>query len=128
MTRWFKGTNITIHMPVKEVHGSRSWTVFNKSFLFVGDSLTRYQFFGFAYFLEHKKCPTRFHTSYQCIHVDDHGNEACSKREDPNVCAEVDGIQLGGCGSYYQNLGGGSDGVVYCGRMESQSVCAELLV
>lgn len=98
----------------------------NKHALFVGDSLTRYQFLSLAYFLEHKKWPPRFQASSPCIHVDEHGNETCSKREEPNICAEGDWMQLGGWPSYNQNLGGGTDGGVYRGRMESQSVRVDI--
>ena len=49
----------------------------------------------------------------------------CSKPDEPNVCAKVGWIQSGGWASYHQNLGGGTDGGVYRGRMESQVVGAE---
>jgi len=94
----------------------------NKNLLFVGDSLTRYQFLSFTYFLEHKNWPSRFRmaTKRACNHVDEHGNKACSTL--PNVCAEGDWLKYGGWPAFYQELGGGTDGAVYNGRMECQSV------
>ena len=101
----------------------------NKNLLFIGDSLTRYQFLSLAYFLEHQKWPQRFLSGTgnggdgsQCQHVDENGNEACSKWHEPNVCAEGEWMKFGGWPGYFQNLGGGTDGGLYRGRMESQSV------
>ncbi|KAL3786590.1 hypothetical protein HJC23_008186 [Cyclotella cryptica] len=96
-----------------------------KSLLFIGDSLTRYQFLSFAYFLEHKKWPMRFHSAFQpCHQIDVHGNEMCSKRDEPNVCSEGDWIALGGWPKFMQSIGGGTDGSIFRGRMEAQSVRA----
>ena len=96
----------------------------NKNLFFIGDSLTRYQFLSLAYFLEHKKWPMRFHARLQpCLdHIDENGNPTCSKKEEPSVCNEVDWVDIGGWKSYYQAMGGGTDGGVFHGRMESQSL------
>ena len=82
-----------------------------KSILFVGDSITRYQFLGLAYFLEHKRHPERFDSADPCHHFDENGNPTCSKTT--NVCTK----KL----SYVQS-GGGRKGHVYNGRMEAKAV------
>lgn len=97
----------------------------DKNLLFIGDSLTRYQYMSLTYFIEHKKWPMRFHATQNgrqnspCLHIDEYGNETCSKAEEPNVCAEVD---WKGWPEFIQALGGASDGSVYHGRMEAQYV------
>ena len=95
-----------------------------QNLLFIGDSLTRYQFMSLTYFFEHKKWPMRFNAKQErhnspCLHIDEYGNETCSKAEEPNVCAEVD---WKGWPEFIQALGGASDGSVYHGRMEAQYV------
>jgi len=97
----------------------------NKNPFFVGDSLTRYQFLSLAYFLEYKKWPMRFQAGLQpCLdHIDENGNPSCSKRGEPSVCAVGDWEDFGGgWNDYFQSMGGGTDGGVFNGRMESQSV------
>jgi hypothetical protein len=94
----------------------------NKNLLFVGDSLTRYQYLSLAYFMEHKKWPPRFQALDPCNRVDEYGNETCSKPNEPNVCAEGDWNKVGGWAPYIQTLGGSTDGGIFHGRMESQSV------
>ena len=93
-----------------------------KNLLFIGDSLTRYQFLGFAYFLEHNRWPPKFKTDLQCDHVDKHGNTMCSKSDDPNICMEEDWGMFGRWPSYIQEIGGGTDGGIFGGRMECQCV------
>lgn len=96
----------------------------NKNLFFVGDSLTRYQFLSLAYFLEYKKWPMRFQAGLQpCLdHIDEDGNPSCSKTEEPSVCAVGDWVDFGGWNYFFQSIGGGTDGGVFNGRMESQSV------
>mmetsp|Transcript_43285 Transcript_43285/g.48986 ORF Transcript_43285/g.48986 Transcript_43285/m.48986 type:complete len:540 (-) Transcript_43285:41-1660(-) len=86
----------------------------NKSILFVGDSLTRYQFLGLAYFLEHEEHPPRFPFLLQnCTHINKDGKPTCSTETDPNV----------GHNKFTHTMaGGGTDGNVFNGRMESKSV------
>jgi hypothetical protein len=64
----------------------------NKSLLFIGDSLTRYQYLSLAYFLEHKQWPPRYQATgyHPCLQVDEHNNTACSTPDKPNVCCEYD--------------------------------------
>mmetsp|Transcript_60078 Transcript_60078/g.68054 ORF Transcript_60078/g.68054 Transcript_60078/m.68054 type:complete len:488 (+) Transcript_60078:79-1542(+) len=90
-----------------------------KKLLFVGDSLTRYNYLSLAYFLEHERWPDRFNNKYSC-QID---KASCSKLE-PNVCAETDWVNLGGGGwsPYLRNLGGGTDGGIFGGRMEVNAV------
>lgn len=90
-----------------------------KHLLFLGDSLTRYQYMSLAYFMEHSKWPLRFNVQSPCNHVDEDGKETCSTRQEPNICAEGD--WPGGWPQYQQNLGGGTDGGYFHGRMESHS-------
>lgn len=98
----------------------------NKHLLFIGDSLTRYQFLSLAYFLERKRWPPRYQTSgyTPCTQFDEGGQEACSKIDEPNVCCETD-WELNGNGgwpAFMQALGGGVDGSLFHGRMEAQSI------
>lgn len=99
-----------------------------KSMLFIGDSLTRYQFLSLAYFLEHKKWPPRYQTTgfQPCTQMDDHNNTVCSEVDQPNVCCEYDWERNGhgGWHGFMQKLGGGTDGALFHGRMELQSVRA----
>jgi hypothetical protein len=98
----------------------------NKSLLFIGDSLTRYQYLSLAYFLEHKQWPPRYQATgyHPCLQVDEHNNTACSNPDKPNVCCEYDWELFGNGGwtAFMQNLGGGTDGRLFRGRMEAQSV------
>jgi hypothetical protein len=66
----------------------------DKSMLFIGDSLTRYQYFSLVYFLEYKKWPPRYPaTGFDpCFQADKHNNTVCSKPNEPNVCCEYDGM------------------------------------
>jgi len=85
----------------------------HKTLLFVGDSLTRYQFMDLAYYLEHKQYPARFQFSDPCIHVDERSNQTCSSDQKEHfVIATI------------PNMGGGTDGGMYRGRMEEQSAQA----
>ena len=95
----------------------------NKHIFFVGDSLSRYTFMSLVYFLDHKKYPMRFQAGLQPCHdhIDENGNPTCSKEDEPNVCVEPDWISIGGWHGYYQAMGGGTDGDVFHGRMESRS-------
>uniref|UniRef100_A0A7S2U9W5 Trichome birefringence-like N-terminal domain-containing protein n=1 Tax=Attheya septentrionalis TaxID=420275 RepID=A0A7S2U9W5_9STRA len=95
-----------------------------KHLLFIGDSLSRYSYLSLAYFMEHKKWPPRFGQQTPCNHVDEHGEETCSKPNEPNVCMEGD-WQTGeeeGWVPFVQSLGGGTDGDIFNGRMEVPSV------
>ncbi|GFH53256.1 hypothetical protein CTEN210_09732 [Chaetoceros tenuissimus] len=93
----------------------------DKSLLYIGDSLTRYQYLSLTYFFEHKKWPMRFQAKRNnpCLHIDEYSNETCSKAEEPSVCAEGD---WKGWPEFLQALGGGNDGGIYHGRMEAQYV------
>jgi hypothetical protein len=84
----------------------------NKNLLFVGDSVMRFQFLGFAYFLEHGKWPKRFLSPTPLLDERD---------VEPNVCTGGN-WWTGGWDVYHQDIGGGIDGGVFRGRMESQSV------
>lgn len=94
----------------------------NQNLLFLGDSLTRYQYLSLAYFLEYNKWPPRFQALNPCNHIDEHGNRTCSKQDEPNVCAEGDWIRVGGWSAYTQSLGGSTDGGIFHGRLEAQSL------
>jgi hypothetical protein len=104
----------------------------NKSLLFIGDSLTRYQYLSLAYFLEHKKWPPRYQATGNnpCRQVDEHNNTACSTIDKPSVCCEYDWELFGNGGwpAFMQNLGGGTDGTLFHGRMEAPSVRASVSV
>jgi hypothetical protein len=92
----------------------------NKNLLFIGDSLTRYQFTSLSYFLDHKHWPKRFHASLQpCTHISEDGTPACNIQDEPSVCTNIDWKQH--WAGYYQSMGGGIDGDVFHGRMESLS-------
>mmetsp|Transcript_54121 Transcript_54121/g.114988 ORF Transcript_54121/g.114988 Transcript_54121/m.114988 type:complete len:460 (-) Transcript_54121:207-1586(-) len=93
-----------------------------KSLLFIGDSLTRYQYLSFAYFLEYNKFPPRFQAKSPCNQIDEHGFKTCSEPDDPNVCAEGDWLRYGGWPAYLQSLGGGVDGGLFNGRMEAHTL------
>ena len=92
--------------------------------MFVGDSLSRYQYLSLAHLLERGTYPPRFRAreNVPCRRIDEAtGMEACSKPDDPNVCAEGDWTNLGGWPAYQRSLGGGDDGGLFRGRMESHS-------
>ncbi|KAL7462479.1 hypothetical protein ACHAXS_002863 [Conticribra weissflogii] len=95
----------------------------SKHLLFVGDSLTRYHYLSLAYFFEYGRWPKRFGASLKspCKFRDDRGEIACSLPGNPNVCMEGDWNIFGGWPAFIQNLGGGSDGGIFRGRMESNS-------
>jgi len=97
-----------------------------KHLLFIGDSLTRYSYLSLVYFIEHKKWPPRFGQEKPCHHVDENGAETCSQPDDPNVCVEGnwkdDKGEERGWKPFFRNLGGGTDGGVFHGRMEVPSV------
>lgn len=101
----------------------------NKHLLFIGDSLTRYQYLSLAYFLEHKHWPPRYPSSgyTPCTQFDQMGKEACSSFIEPNVCCEYDWDNWahGQWPGFMQSLGGGTDGALFHGRMEAQSVRAK---
>lgn len=101
----------------------------NKSMLFIGDSLTRYQYLSLVYFLERKIWPPRYQTTgfTPCTQVDEYNNTVCSEVDKPNVCCEYD-WEFNGHGQwpgFMQKLGGGTDGSLFHGRMEAQSVRAD---
>lgn len=92
----------------------------SKHLMFIGDSLTRYQYLSLAYFLEHGRWPQRFNRiADPCPYKNEAGLDACSTPNEPNVCAEGD--WPGGWPAYQQSLGGGVDGGVFRGRLESHS-------
>eukprot|EP00569_Conticribra_weissflogii_P013244 CAMPEP_0171381856 /NCGR_PEP_ID=MMETSP0879-20121228/32823_1 /TAXON_ID=67004 /ORGANISM="Thalassiosira weissflogii, Strain CCMP1336" /LENGTH=470 /DNA_ID=CAMNT_0011893447 /DNA_START=89 /DNA_END=1498 /DNA_ORIENTATION=- len=95
----------------------------SKHLLFVGDSLTRYHYLSLAYFIEYGNWPKRFGASLKtpCKFRDEHGEIACSLPGKPNVCMEGDWNIFGGWPAFMQNLGGGTDGGIFHGRMESNS-------
>ena len=59
---------------------------------FIGDSLSRYQYLGLAWFLHKGSHPPRFERKVgkPCPYKDAVGNEACSPPDQPNVCMESD--------------------------------------
>lgn len=83
----------------------------NKHVMFVGDSLTRYQYLSLAHFLEYDIWPKRFNvgggssSGGPCRRIDEDGNDACSTREEPNVCSEGDWPSWP---AYLRSLGGGT--------------------
>lgn len=93
---------------------------------FIGDSVTRYQVFSLAYFLEKGQYPPRFPSSKvlhdECrFHVDEHGQSQCSPEGLPNICTEVDWWHHYTTRSWdmlYQALGGSTDGGIFNGRLE----------
>jgi hypothetical protein len=92
--------------------------------MFVGDSLSRYQYLSLAHLLERGGYPPRFRAQENdpCHRIDGAtGAGACSRPEEPNVCAEGDWTNLGGWPAYQRSLGGGDDGGLFRGRMESHS-------
>jgi len=88
-----------------------------KSLLFIGDSLTRYNYLSLAYFLEYDRWPYRFskRAPQYCMDLD---KESCSKLG-PNICAEGD---WGGWPDYLKVLGGNTDGGMFHGKMEVTEV------
>ena len=93
-----------------------------KSVLFIGDSLTRYQYLSLVYFLEYDRYPPHFQAKVPCNHVDKDGKKTCSDPDDPNVCAEGDWLKVGGWPAYLQSLGGGTDGGIFNGHMDGHSL------
>jgi hypothetical protein len=97
----------------------------DKHVMFVGDSLSRYQYLSLVHLLERDGYAPRFRLQDNdpCHHIDEStGGVACSRPGEPNVCAEGD--WSGGWPAYQMNLGGGGDdddGGVFRGRMESHS-------
>eukprot|EP00521_Asterionellopsis_glacialis_P009395 CAMPEP_0195286238 /NCGR_PEP_ID=MMETSP0707-20130614/3760_1 /TAXON_ID=33640 /ORGANISM="Asterionellopsis glacialis, Strain CCMP134" /LENGTH=444 /DNA_ID=CAMNT_0040345847 /DNA_START=318 /DNA_END=1649 /DNA_ORIENTATION=+ len=122
----------------------------DKKLLFVGDSMTRYQFMALAYFLEHHKWPKRHLSSSpqgklveeQSVPCHDENDLSCSQQTqkqkqqqqqqqqqqqpdneeyEPNVTwkKEWPGALNDG---YWQKIGGGVDGDVFRGRMESKAI------
>ena len=101
----------------------------NKSLLFIGDSLTRYQFLSLAYFLEHKRWPKRYHATgnVPCQQRDENNSTACSTPNEPSVCCEYDweSPENGYWPGFIRALGGGMDGSMFHGRMEAKTVRRE---
>jgi hypothetical protein len=81
----------------------------DKHVTFVGDSLTRYQFISFVYFMERGNYPPRFPRETPCPHVDENGIPACSPPDQPNVCMEGDWKSLEGnpWSHFFSAIGGG---------------------
>lgn len=62
-----------------------------KHLFMAGDSLTRYQYLSLATFLHKKKYPPRFGVGKpDCKHINEHGEEVCSPKDEPNICMEGD--------------------------------------
>lgn len=92
----------------------------SKHLMFIGDSLTRYQYLSLVYFLEYERWPPRFNRiADPCPFKNEAGQDACSTSHEPNVCAEGD--WPGGWPAFQQSVGGGVDGGVFHGRLESHS-------
>ena len=66
--------------------------------LWIGDSVSRYQFLVLAYFLEHGTWPPRFGMprTDKCEHIDEFGNPTCSPADEPSVAMEGDWSRLYG--------------------------------
>ena len=103
----------------------------------VGDSLSRYQFFSLAHFIDRGSYPPRFprpgypkpDPKKECLHVDEKGQSHCSNSSEPNICMEGDWWRKYGQDSWYEfysNVGGGGaataaasgDRGLFEGRME----------
>lgn len=92
----------------------------SKHLMFIGDSLSRYQYLSLVYFVEYGRWPQRFNRiADPCPYKNEAGLYACSTLNEPNVCAEGD--WPGGWPAYQQSVGGGVDGDVFHGRLESHS-------
>jgi hypothetical protein len=90
----------------------------------IGDSLTRYQFASLAHFLETGAFPARFRRPNHgapCQHVDGAGNLQCASAAHPSV---VLSDEWGSWDDYFRGMGGGDDGGVMNGHLESASVRA----
>jgi hypothetical protein len=96
----------------------------DRHILFMGDSLTRYQFLSLVFFLEHGKWPPRFKMEERCTHIDNHAQPTCSKYGEPSLLAEFDWAQIYGHAvdkswkQMHMTLGGGG----FHGRLECQCV------
>ena len=108
----------------------------DKHIMFVGDSLSRYQYLSLAYFLEYDQWSKRFIAGFPSSFCNSTRSSSaiggttlekdaaettetsCSTRSEPNVCSE---IEWGAWPPFQQNLGGGDDGGVFHGRMEAWS-------
>ena len=92
----------------------------SKHVMFLGDSLTRYQFFSFVHFLDKGQYPPRFPKSTNCLHVDENGRPQCAPPDQPNLCMEGDWRSPGKESWKYlfSEIGGSDDGGLFEGRME----------
>jgi hypothetical protein len=99
----------------------------DKHLSMIGDSLTRYQFTSLAYFLENGRFQSRFgrppSRNAPCLHIDETGQPTCAPFATPSVTNHYE--WKGGWNGYFRGLGGGNDGGVMNGHMESTSVRAE---
>ena len=100
----------------------------NQHLNFIGDSLSRYQFYSLAYFIDKGMYPPRFPTpsaydnrnECRSHHVDDNNTSQCSPETEPNICTEVDWRRYRdrSWSMLFSVLGGSDDGGVFGGRME----------
>ena len=61
--------------------------------LWIGDSVTRYQFIILSYFIEHGSWPPRFgrpNPTQPCEHIDENGHPTCSPIDEPNLAKQND--------------------------------------
>jgi len=93
----------------------------DKSMLFVGDSLTRFQMLGLAYFLDKGTHPAHFERGRpNCTYFDSDGNPSCSPENEPNVCNAND---FGpNWKPFHHSIGGALSGGVFEGRLECDCV------
>jgi hypothetical protein len=99
----------------------------NHHISFIGDSLTRYQVLGLAYYLHHGVYPPRWPSAKtigsRCEHrVDEYNRSQCSPIGSPNICAETDWERhypQKSWSRFFQGIGGTKeDGGVFDGHAE----------
>lgn len=57
----------------------------NKHILFIGDSLSRFQYLSLTYFIEHGGWLSRFRMDSNCTHIDEFNKTQCRKGGEPNL-------------------------------------------
>ena len=97
-----------------------------KHMLFIGDSVTRYQYLSLANFIEHGKWPARFGMSNNCQHVDASG-PTCEAPNTPSLVMESDwGTKYGHApDKSWKQIHMAIGGDAFNGRMDCQ--CARVL-
>ena len=90
----------------------------------IGDSVTRFQFLSFAYFIHQNHYPPRFGfdpKTKQCTHFDQEGQPTCSTPRHPGMTRNFE-FKGGGWAGFHQAIGGGpssdGSGSVFEGQMK----------